>query len=212
MLFEHPALNLRMFVTAVMYDYIKGEITELTPVYTVVEAAGVGYHIVISLNTYSILEKQKEAKVYVHYTVREDAQILYGFAEKQEREVFRMLIGVSGVGGNTARAILSTFRPEELAGIISTENAALLKSVKGLGIKTAQKIIVDLRDKIAGVTAVSVGAGITAPGGRNYDEAIAALSMLGFPKAASDKAVRRVMKEDPSLAVEDIVRKALKAL
>lgn len=196
-----------------MYEYIQGEITELTPAYAVVEAGSVGYMMIISLNTYSIIEKQPRAKLYTHFAVREDAHVLYGFADRHERELFRMLIGVSGVGGNTARMILSTYAPDELANIIATENATLLKNVKGLGIKTAQKIIVDLRDKMAGA---ALSAGMPAVSGGNgsecYDEAVAALSMLGFPKAASDKAVRTVMKDSPGAPVEEVIRMSLKRL
>ena len=130
-----------------MYDYIQGEVTELTPAYAVVEAGGVGYYLVISLQTYAELEHLSSARVYTHFAVREDAQTLYGFATREEREVFRLLVSVSGVGGNTARMILSTYSPAELANILATENAVLLKNVKGLGLKTAQKIIVELKDK-----------------------------------------------------------------
>lgn len=196
-----------------MYDYIQGEIAELTPAYAVVEAGSVGYILVISLNTYSRIEKQPRAKLYTHFAVREDAHVLYGFADRQERDLFRMLIGVSGVGGNTARMILSTYAPDELANIIATENAALLKNVKGLGIKTAQKIIVDLKDKISGVRTAATGAvAASGAGSASYDEAVAALTMLGFPKAASDKAVRAAMKESPGASVEELVRASLKRL
>ncbi len=196
-----------------MYEYISGEIAELTPAYVVIEAAGVGYYINISLQTYTEIEHQSSARIYTHYIVREDAQILYGFASKQERELFRLLISVSGVGGGTARMILSTYSPKELAGIISTENAGLLKNVKGLGLKTAQKIIVELRDKITGQTATVEPALLRNMGNEAlYDEALAALTMLGFPKVASDKVVRSLMKENPSAAVEEIIRQALKKL
>lgn len=114
-----------------MYDYIQGEVTELTPAYAVVEAGGVGYYLVISLQTYAELEHLSSARVYTHFAVREDAQTLYGFATREEREVFRLLVSVSGVGGNTARMILSTYSPAELANILATENAVLLKNVKG---------------------------------------------------------------------------------
>lgn len=198
-----------------MYEYIKGEIAELTPTYAVIEAAGVGYLLIISLQTYSEIETKKSAVIYTHYIVREDAQILYGFATKRERDIFRLLIGVSGVGGNTARMILSTYAPQELTNIIASENAALLKNVKGLGLKTAQKIIVELRDKI-GLAGTAEPQG-TAGGGimgnmDNYAEALAALTMLGFPKAASEKVLRNVMKANPDASVEDIVRLSLKSL
>ena len=134
-----------------MYDYIQGEVTELTPAYAVVEAGGVGYYLVISLQTYAELEHLSSARVYTHFAVREDAQTLYGFATREEREVFRLLVSVSGVGGNTARMILSTYSPAELANILATETAVLLKNVKGLGLKTAQKIIVELSGKLTGL-------------------------------------------------------------
>lgn len=197
-----------------MYEYIKGDIAELTPAYAVVEAGGVGYMLIISLQTYAGIETKKTAVVYTHYIVREDAQILYGFATKREREIFRLLIGVSGVGGNTARMILSTYAPQELTNIIASENAALLKNVKGLGLKTAQKIIVELRDKIglsASSDLQSTGNGVLG-NMDNYTEALAALTMLGFPKAASEKALRTVMKENPEASVEDMVRWSLKSL
>ena len=131
-----------------MYEYISGKLDEVSPTYAVVEAAGVGYFIHISLNTYSAIEGANEARLYVHFVVREDQQALFGFATKIERELFRRLISVSGVGGNTARMILSTYSPRELQNIIATENAVLLKNVKGLGLKTAQKIIVELSGKM----------------------------------------------------------------
>lgn len=199
-----------------MYDYIQGIITELTPAYAVIETGGVGYYLVISLQTYAEIEKLESARMYVHFTVREDAQILYGFSSREEREIFRLLISVSGVGGNTARMILSTYSPAELANLIATENAVLLKNVKGLGLKTAQKIIVELKDKAAafGTTASpgGIASGKGAVSDEAYSEAVAALSMLGFGKAASDKAVRSIIRENPSLGVEDIIRLSLKRL
>ena len=199
-----------------MYDYLRGAIAELTPTYAVVECGGVGYVVSISLQTYTALEGREEALVYVHHVVREDAQQLYGFAERTERELFRLLIGVSGVGGGTARMILSTYSPSELASIISSENAVLLKNVKGLGLKTAQKIIVDLKDKVLGVASgaadMPVGGMIASPSSEVYSEAVAALGMLGFGKAASDKVVKKVLKENPTAEVEVVIRMALKQL
>lgn len=134
-----------------MYEYLSGTISELAPTHAVLDVGGVGYFLQISLQTYSEIEHSDRVKLFVHYVVREDAQLLYGFASKAERELFRHLISVSGVGGNTARMILSTYSPRELQGIIATENAVLLKNVKGLGLKTAQKIIVELSGKMAGL-------------------------------------------------------------
>lgn len=194
-----------------MYEYIQGPIAELAPAYVVIDAAGVGYFINISLQTYSEIENSASAKLYVHYVVREDAQLLYGFASKLERELFRLLISVSGVGGNTARMILSTYSPSELQNIIATGNAVLLKNVKGLGLKTAQKIIVELNGKMLDLS--DVGRTATAQSSNAvYDEALAALMMLGFAKAASEKTLRQIVKEEPNISVEEAVRDALKRL
>ncbi len=194
-----------------MYEYISGPVAELAPTYAVIDAAGVGYLLNISLTTYAAIEHAERAKLFVHYVVREDAQILYGFSTKGERELFRLLVSVSGVGGNTARMILSTFSPRELQSVIASENAVLLKNVKGLGLKTAQKIIVELSGKMA-VLGLGGAEVPTASGREVYDEAAAALVMLGFPKNAADKAVSAVLKEQPAASVEDAVRMALKRL
>ena len=198
-----------------MYEYISGTVAEATPAYAVIDAGGVGYYLHISLETFSAVEHAQNARLYVHYIVREDAQILYGFATKVEREFFRHLISVSGVGGNTARMILSTYSPRELQGIITSGNAVLLKNVKGLGLKTAQKIIVELKDKAAGLGSTGTGspAQTTAAGtDETRTEATAALTMLGFGKAASEKAVQSILKETPSAGVEEVIRLALKKL
>ena len=194
-----------------MYEYISGELAEVAPTYAVVDAGGVGYLIHISLETFSKIEHETRVKLFTHYIVREDAQLLYGFAEKVERDLFRLLIGVSGVGGNTARMVLSTYSPKDLQSIISTGNAVLLKNVKGLGMKTAQKIIVELSGKCTGmVEAAAEKAGATVNG--VADEAVEALTMLGFSKTAAEKVVRKVVKDDPQLTVEDAVRVALKKM
>ena len=138
-----------------MYEYIKGTVAEVAPAYAVIDVGGVGYYLHISLETYSAIEHETETRLYVHYVVREDAQLLYGFSTKAERELFRLLISVSGVGGNTARMILSTYSPRELQGIITAGNAVLLKNVKGLGLKTAQKIIVELSGKLMAAGALT---------------------------------------------------------
>ncbi|MEG1611220.1 MAG: Holliday junction branch migration protein RuvA [Alistipes sp.] len=194
-----------------MYEYISGAIAEIAPTYAVVDCGGVGYYLNISLQTYSEIEKATTAKLYVHYIVREDVQQFYGFATKAERELFRHLLSVSGVGGNTARMILSTYSPRELQSIIATENAVLLKNVKGLGLKTSQKIIVELSGKMAGLGLVDATQPATV---RNEvsEETLAALMMLGFPRAAADKAVSAVFKENPSVKVEEAVRMALKRM
>lgn len=196
-----------------MYEYISGALAELSPTYAVVEAAGVGYYIHISLQTFSAIEGQEQTRLYVHFVVREDAQILYGFATRQERELFRLLISVSGVGGNTARMILSTYSTSELRNIISTGNAVLLKNVKGLGLKTAQKIIVELNGKMIdlGLEAKAVEKHSEVDN-EVFNETVAALVMLGFQKGASEKVVKALLKEEPSISVEDAVRQALRRM
>lgn len=196
-----------------MYEYISGSLAELSPTYAVVEAAGVGYSINISLQTFSAIEGSESVRLYTHFIVREDAQILYGFASRQERELFRMLISVSGVGGNTARMILSTYSTSELRNIISTGNAVLLKNVKGLGLKTAQKIIVELSGKMVdlGLEAKAVKT-VGEADNEVLNEAVAALVMLGFQKSASEKVVKSLLKDMPDIQVEEAVRQALRRL
>lgn len=193
-----------------MYEYITGKLAELTPTQAVVETGGVGYLLFISLETFAQIEHREQVRLYVHHVVREDAQLLYGFSTKTERELFRLLISVSGVGGNTARMILSAFSPHDLQQIIATENAVQLKNVKGLGLKTAQKIIVELSGKVT-PSADRPGTG-PAPGAAVYEETMAALVMLGFQRAAADKAVCAVLRDDPAATVEQAVRAALKRL
>ncbi len=195
-----------------MYEYITGQLTELTPTYAVIEAAGVGYHLNISLNTFSTIEGATNTKLFTHYVVREDAQILYGFSSKIERELFRMLISVSGVGGNTARMVLSTFSPTELQSIITTENAVLLKGVKGLGLKTAQKIIVDLSGKMVATSLSEEAAEAITTQNNSQNEAIEALIMLGFAKGTCQKVVSEIVKSNPKSGVEEIIRLSLKRL
>ena len=194
-----------------MYEYLSGTISELAPTHAVLDVGGVGYFLQISLQTYSEIEHSDRVKLFVHYVVREDAQLLYGFASKAERELFRHLISVSGVGGNTARMILSTYSPRELQGIIATENAVLLKNVKGLGLKTAQKIIVELSGKLTGLAEGDTPA-MPSAGGESLDEALSALVMLGFAKAPAEKALRGILRDNPAVSVEDLVRMALKIL
>ena len=200
-----------------MIDYIKGEIAELQPATAVLECHGIGYALSISLNTYSAIQGKKECKLYVYEAVRQDAaQVLYGFSTKQERELFLLLISVSGIGGNTARTILSAISPAELVNCISTENTTLLKGVKGLGLKTAQRIIVDLKDKIKN-DSIAVGpVGISpAPMASNkqvHDEAVSALNMLGFSVAPSQKVVYAILQAQPTATVEQVIKLALKQL
>lgn len=193
-----------------MYEYISGAVAELDPTHAVLDVSGVGYYLQISLQTFSAIEHSRETKLYVHYAVREDARVLFGFSSKEERELFRMLIGVSGVGGNTARMILSTYSPGELQRIIAAGNAGLLKNVKGLGIKTAQKIIVELSGRMAAFSAGGAAPAAEADG--VGEEAVAALVMLGFARTAAEKAVRAVRRETPDIRVEELVRMSLKRL
>lgn len=198
-----------------MIEYIKGNLAELGPATAVIDCNGVGYALNISLNTFSAVQGKKECKLYVYEAIREDAYTLYGFADKQERELFLLLISVSGIGGNTARMILSALSPAELINVISSGNANLLKTVKGIGLKTAQRIIVDLKDKIKAATSPANMADIGMAAIANaeiQEEAIAALTMLGFAQAASQKVVIAIMKEDPTAPVERVIKQALKRL
>ncbi len=195
-----------------MYDYVRGTVERLTPTEAVIEAGGVGYSLNISLQTYTSIGSSETVKLYTHFIVREDAQILYGFYSLPEREVFRALIGVSGVGGNTARMILSTFSSDEVRTIISMGQADVLKSVKGLGIKTAQKIIVELRDKLGVLPGGDSQSPLQEVHGETFTEALAALKMLGFAKPASEKILRTLVKDAPQASVEELIRMALKRL
>ena len=200
-----------------MIEYIRGILDELTPTQATLEAHGVGYLLNISLNTYTALQGKSEARLFVYESIREDAWTLFGFATKQERELFLLLISVSGVGGNTARTMLSSFSAPELAGLIMEGNERMLKTVKGLGAKTAQRIIVELRDKVAtlGLSTASVSEGSNGPAIPNsevYNEAFEALKMLGFPPAPVAKTVKAILKDEPTAPVEKVIKLALKML
>ena len=199
-----------------MIEYIKGELTELTPAFATVEAAGVGYGLNISLSTYSAIQGKKEVKLFVYEAIREDAYMLYGFVSKKEREMFQLLITVSGVGTNTARMMLSSMSPAELCNCISTNNERMIKSVKGIGLKTAQRIIVDLRDKIVALgiaEEIPAGGAMQAPVNNAVkDEAVSALTMLGFAPAPSQKVVVQILQEQPDAPVEVVVKLALKQI
>ena len=199
-----------------MIDYIKGELTELTPALATVEAAGVGYALNISLNTYSAIQGKKEVKLYAYESIREDAYVLYGFVNKKEREMFELLITVSGVGPNTARMMLSSMSVQELCTAISTGNERIVKGIKGIGKMTAQRIIVDLRDKIVALgiaDEIPAGGTMAAPiNNAVKDEAVAALTMLGFSPAPTQKVVVAILKEQPDAPVEQVVKLALKQI
>lgn len=198
-----------------MIEFIQGKIVELTPTQAVLlTAGGVAYDLNISVYTFSALQNRDEARLYVYEAIREDAYILYGFTDKQERELFLMLISVPGIGGASARMILSSFSPSELIGIISSGNDALLKKVKGIGAKTAQRIIVDLHDKIAKTQSEQMPLGLNSglQTGQVATEAITAMVTLGFPQAASQKVVQAILKESNGLSVEAVIREALKRI
>ena len=199
-----------------MIEYIKGSLTELTPAQAVIEAAGVRYALNISLNTFSAIQSKQEVKLFVFEVIREDTHLLYGFSSKKEREMFTLLITVQGVGVNTARMILSAMSVAELCNCISTGNEKMIKTVKGIGLKTAQRIIVDLRDKIVAlgiVDEIPAGGAISSPVNNEVrDEAVSALSMLGFAPAPSQKVVVEYLQQHPDAPVEVVVKEALKLI
>lgn len=195
-----------------MIEYVKGNIEELTPALAVIDCNGVGYGMSISLNTFSALQGKESAKLYVHEAIREDAYMLYGFASRQERDVFLLLISVSGIGGNTARMILSALSVAELCNVISSGNHKLLSTVKGIGPKSAQRIIVDLKDKIQSLGIEGEAPSTVTINSEVQNEAVNALTTLGFPQAASVKIVQAILKESPELSVEKVIKMALKML
>ncbi len=198
-----------------MIEFIQGKIEELTPTKAVIlTAGGVAYDLGISVYTYSAIQGKEDSRLYVYEAIREDAYVLYGFSGKQERELFLMLISVPGIGGASARMILSSFSPSELIGIISSGNDSLLKKVKGIGAKTAQRIIVDLHDKIGVAQSDDMPQDLqtSIQTGQVATEAITALVTLGFPQAASQKVVQAILKEQDGLNVESVIREALKRI
>ena len=199
-----------------MIEYIKGELTELTPALATIEAAGIGYGLNITLKTFSAIQGKKEVRLYVYEAIREDAHVLYGFVNKKERETFLLLITVSGVGANTARMILSSLSVSELCSAISAGNARLIQNVKGIGKMTAQRIIVDLREKIVSLgiaEEIPTGGQIAAPVNNQVkDEAVSALTMLGFAPAPSQKVVLAILQQQPDAPVEVVVKLALKQI
>lgn len=200
-----------------MIEYVRGQLAELTPALAVVDCQGVGYGLNISLGTFSAIQGRTEVKLWVVEVIREDAYQLWGFATRTERELFLLLTSVSGIGAGMARMILSALTPSELADIISGGNDRALKQVKGIGPKAAQRIIVDLRDKITGLD-IAPGQGGSQPASgpavnhEVMDEAVAALTMLGFSPAPSQKVVVKLLTDEPELPVEQVIKKALKML
>lgn len=195
-----------------MIDYIKGKIAELNPSEMTVEAYGIGYKILISLQTFSSFEKKNECTVYIHHYLREDEELFYGFSTKDERELFRLLIGVSGIGAATARMMLSSLSSEEIRNAIIAEDIARIKSIKGIGIKSAQRLILELKDKIIKGAGADVSGLLNKPDNAVAEEASTALVLLGFPKTAVQKVLAEIIKEDPQISIEDLIKAALKKL
>ncbi len=196
-----------------MIDYIKGKIVELLPTDVIVECGGIGYHAYISLQTFALLENKSEATVYIHHILREDEEMFYGFADKDERQFFRLLIGVSGVGANTARMMLSSLNADEIREAILAEDVNRIKSIKGIGLKTAQRIILELKDKVikgegSESNALFSGSAVSAA----TEEAVTALVLLGFAKPAANKVVGTLLKENPNYSIEQLIKLALQRL
>lgn len=199
-----------------MIDYIKGTLEELQPAQAIVEAAGIGYDLNISLTTFSDIQGHKEVKLYIYEQIREDAWTLYGFSTRAERELFLLLISVSGVGAGTARMMLSSMTPRELASTIAREDASMLKTIKGIGLRTAQRIVVELKDKLKEYQLGQSAANDDLQGmqnvGETAEEAVTALTMLGFSAPASRKTVRAIVQKQPNLTVEQLIKESLKEM
>lgn len=197
-----------------MIDYISGKIAELTPTRVVLDNSGIGYAIEISLQTYAALESQKEAKVYIYHHIQSssDVELFYGFSSKDERSIFELLISVSGVGVNTARVILSSFSADELREAILSENVAAIKSVKGIGLKTAQRMVLELKDKISKGEGGASDVLLVSDRNAVAEEAAAALQMLGFSKPNISKAIQKIVSSNPNIKVEELIKQALQML
>jgi Holliday junction DNA helicase RuvA len=193
-----------------MYEYIKGVLVEANPAYVVVDAGGVGYSVCVSLNTYTRVVSANEVLLYIHHVVREDAHLLYGFYSKEERALFRSLISVSGIGVNTANVMLSSMSVEEITTAIVTENVEAIKSVKGIGLKTAQRVIIELKDKLGKESGGIVGLPVAS--GNFKEEALAALVMLGFVRSQTVKALDKILASGRVESVEELIKLALKQL
>ena len=195
-----------------MIDYIKGQIIELTPTELILDNHGIGYSILISLQTYEAFELKTEAVAYIHHYIREDEELYFGFATKDERELFRLLISVSGIGVASARMMLSTLTSEEIRQAIISEDISRIKSVKGIGLKSAQRLILELKDKVVKGEGAETPALFRTDGGALVEEATTALTMLGFTKANIAKVMPSILKENPTAKVEEIIKAALKKL
>lgn len=193
-----------------MIAYITGKLVEKNPTYLIIESGGLGYMVHISLHTYSQIPDQESVKLFTHFHVREDAQSLYGFSSKTERELFRLLISVSGVGTATARVMLSSMSPKEIQHAIASDNANLLKTVKGIGVKTAQRIIIDLRDKI--IKTYDIETLSTEIDNTAKEEALSALDVLGFSRKQTQRIIDKVLRDEPTMTLENLIKQALKNL
>ncbi|MGI8892921.1 MAG: Holliday junction branch migration protein RuvA [Bacteroidia bacterium] len=192
-----------------MIEYLKGKLAVKSPTYLVIETSGVAYYVNISLQTYSKLSDEESCKIYTHLAIKEDAHTLYGFFDQEERALFRQLISVSGVGASTARMILSSLNPQELQQAISTGNVALLQSIKGIGAKSAMRIIIDLKDKLKKEDLYSL---VTSDNNTAKSEALSALMTLGFPRASVEKVIDRILRQDQNMPVEELIKTALKSM
>ena len=195
-----------------MIDYIKGQIIELTPTELILECGGIGYSILISLQTYEALQLKTQAVAYIHHYIREDEELFFGFATKDERELFRLLIGVSGIGVASARMMLSSLTSEEIRQAILSEDIHKIKSVKGIGLKSAQRLVLELKDKIVKGAGTDTPSIFKTDNNALIDEATTALVMLGFSKANINKVLPGILKDNPTARVEDLIKAALKKL
>ena len=195
-----------------MIDYIKGKITELNPSEMTVETYGIGYKVLISLQTFSSFENSSECTVYIHHHIREDEETFYGFSTKDERELFRLLIGVSGIGAATARMMLSSLSSEEIRNAIIAEDIVRIKPIKGIGVKSAQRLVLELKDKIVKGAGTDVSGLISKTDNGTSEEAATALVLLGFPKATVQKVLNSIIKEEPQISLENLIKAALKKL
>jgi len=193
-----------------MFEFIKGRLSDLKPTYVIIDTGDIGYFVHISLNTYSKLTKDSDIQLYIHQVIREDANLLFGFFNHHEREIFRMLLSVSGIGANTARMMLSSLTPSEVEQAILEGNVALLKSIKGIGTKSAQRVIVDLKDKIGKGT--EIGEVFALQSNTIKDESLSALVMLGFSKTYAQKTIDKILLKEKDITVEELIKKALKEL
>jgi len=193
-----------------MIAHLQGKLVEKTPTHVIIDCGGVGYHVNISLHTYSLLPESDFIKLFTHLQIKEDAHTLFGFVEKSEKEIFKLLLSVSGIGASIARTMLSSLDPKQITNAIASGDVATIQSAKGIGSKTAQRVILDLKEKVLklyDLDEVSMSKSNT-----NRDEALSALEVLGFVRKTSEKIIEKIVKEDPEASVESIIKRALKSL